>query len=155
MKKRKKGFTLIELMIVLAVIAILAIVLVPKIGSTKKEARNAGVTTNVRAVQAYLENKLDSYNGTLPDAATLAGNLQTNFTDDKSMVNPFTKSNKFASDKDAAATTGPCVYVTTGTTYTKADCEGTVVVEIDSADKSFTIIGVDGDGNELSTTDVK
>lgn len=155
MKKRKKGFTLIELMIVLAVIAILAIVLVPKIGSTKKEARNAGVTTNVRAVQAYLENKLDSYNGTLPDADDLASKLHDNFTDDKSMVNPFNKSADFTYKGETSAAADPCVYVTTDTTYTSDNCKGTVVVEIDNTDKTFTIIGVDGDGAELSTTVVK
>lgn len=54
----KKGFTLIELMIVLAIIAILAVVLVPKAGQMKDNARNAGVTTNVNAVRGVLEAKV-------------------------------------------------------------------------------------------------
>ena len=57
-KLNKKGFTLIELMIVLAIIAILAVVLVPKAGQMKDSARNAGVTTNVNAVRGALKQKL-------------------------------------------------------------------------------------------------
>lgn len=152
MKLRKKGFTLIELMIVLAVIAILAIVLVPKIGSTKKEARNTGVTTNARAVQSYLEGKLDSYTN-FPAADALATALTTNFSNDSNMVNPFSKSSSCTS---AAASSAPCVFVTTDTTTTASSTyKGSVIVIIDSANKAFHIIGVDGDGGQLSTTDVK
>ncbi len=63
MFKRKKdgGFTLIELMIVIAVIGILAVVLVPKVGGIKTSAKTAGLDVNVRTVQAYAESRITKW----------------------------------------------------------------------------------------------
>ena len=63
MIKRRKddGFTLIELMIVIAVIGILAVVLVPKVGGIKTAAKSAGIDTNMRTVQAYVQGKITSW----------------------------------------------------------------------------------------------
>lgn len=72
MIKRKKdgGFTLIELMIVIAVIGILAVVLVPKVGSIKTQAKSAGVDTNVRVVEGFVQSRISYWanNGTAPAA---------------------------------------------------------------------------------------
>ena len=87
MKKfSQKGFTLIELMIVLAIIAILAVVLVPKAGQMKDSARNAGVTTNVNAVRGALEAKVvdTNYLGNYANTLTL---LTSNFN--TTLANPF------------------------------------------------------------------
>lgn len=89
MKKiTKKGFTLIELMIVLAIIAILAVVLVPKAGQMKDNARNAGITTNVNAVRGTLEAKVvdTNYLGSFTNTATL---LKNTFAGDTALANPF------------------------------------------------------------------
>lgn len=89
-KSSKKGFTLIELMIVLAIIAILAVVLVPKAGQMKDSARNAGVTTNVNAVRGILEGKVvdTNYLGQADKTQTLLINsfLSTNSTN---LTSPF------------------------------------------------------------------
>lgn len=95
MVKRKKdgGFTLIELMIVIAVIGILAVVLVPKVGSIKTQAKGAGIDTNVRMVQGYLQSKASNWASTgTTSSADIASEIATNFnnlgTADK-MANPF------------------------------------------------------------------
>lgn len=69
-KRRKdEGFTLIELMIVIAVIGILAVVLVPKVGSIKAQAKSAGVDTNVRAVEAFVQSRISYWASSTPVTA--------------------------------------------------------------------------------------
>jgi type IV pilus assembly protein PilA len=87
-KLNKKGFTLIELMIVLAIIAILAVVLVPKAGQMKDNARNAGVTTNVNAIRGVLEAKVvdTNYVGKSAQTKTL---LINTFKGENALTNPF------------------------------------------------------------------
>lgn len=95
MMKRKKdgGFTLIELMIVIAVIGILAIVLVPKVGSVKTQAKTAGIDTNIRLVQGFVQANITSWsNATTPltaatetEVGTLAPKVTGAMTD---LVNP-------------------------------------------------------------------
>lgn len=58
LKERKKAFTLIELLIVIAIIAILSALLLPKIGSSTNEARGTGVITNGQAVLGSCENAI-------------------------------------------------------------------------------------------------
>lgn len=77
--RNKKGFTLIEMLIVVAIIAILIAVSIPLVGSALEKARDATDQANERAAKAeaailYLEvgdNKI-KYTGTSPNkTATL------------------------------------------------------------------------------------
>jgi type IV pilus assembly protein PilA len=113
-KLNKKGFTLIELMIVLAIIAILAVVLVPKAGQMKDSARNAGVTTNVNAVRGTLEAKVvdTNYLGNSSKTQTLLqstfnGSLANPFYATATTVDPSTNYNYFATNNNnPTGTTG-------------------------------------------------
>ena len=90
MKKRgknKKGFTMIELMIVITVIGILAIVLLPRIGRMRDEARTSGVETNIRDVQAMIELEIGRHANSTAGAAALEGRLNSRLGDD--VENPF------------------------------------------------------------------
>ena len=68
--KKKKGFTLIELMAVIAIIAILAAVLVPTVSGYITRSKKTAVITQVRT----LVNAVETYNAT---AATEIKNSDT------------------------------------------------------------------------------
>ncbi|WP_368490358.1 type II secretion system protein [Clostridium sp. BJN0013] len=96
--KKKRGFTLIELMIVLAIVAILAVVLVPKSQIFKNNSKNAGVTTNVNTVRAYLETKASNVGGntTYLNKAELLNEFKGAFVTGNTsnqLFNPFTNKN--------------------------------------------------------------
>lgn len=112
-KLKQKGFTLIELMIVLAIIAILAVVLVPKAAQMKDNSRNSGVVTNVNAVRGVLEAKVvdTKYLGSAANTRTL---LNSTFTGDNDLVNPL---NSKGTGVDAATD----VAVTTAATSVATD----------------------------------
>jgi len=104
MKRRKdSGFTLIELMIVIAVIGILAIVLVPKIGTVKTQSKATGLDANVRMVQGYVESKIDKWVSKNISDSTIAADIEAAFTGtNKALSNPFTSQELAAVDGAAA-----------------------------------------------------
>ena len=122
-KRRKdEGFTLIELMIVIAVIGILAVVLVPRIGGVKTQARMAGVDVNIRTVQAYVESRIETWSldTTTFDQDGVAAEIEGALTD---MVNPIdnTTANAFDTDADIDDVSNGAVFVSgvtgSGTSY--------------------------------------
>jgi prepilin-type N-terminal cleavage/methylation domain-containing protein len=68
-----RGFTLIELMIVVVIIGILASIVVPKFANGKERAVVASMKSDLRnlvsAQEAYYSNGLTYYNGAVPSAA--------------------------------------------------------------------------------------
>ena len=70
-KNNKKGFTLVELVIVVAVMAVLVAVAIPTIGSIKSSADSAVLNTNCRTMESIikLEEAEKSNAGATLDAA--------------------------------------------------------------------------------------
>ena len=62
--KNNKGFTLIELMIAIAIIGILALVLIPRVAGMKDQAKVAGIDSNLRVAAGIIEGIITDYDTT-------------------------------------------------------------------------------------------
>jgi len=61
--KLSKGFTLIEVMVVVVILSIMAVLVVPKIMDKPEQARKTTARQNIRNIEAALNfYKLDNYN---------------------------------------------------------------------------------------------
>jgi len=64
--RKRKGFTLIELMIVIAIIAILAAVLVPNFMRAREASRLTACKSNLKNISTSVETYSNDYNGMYP-----------------------------------------------------------------------------------------
>jgi type IV pilus assembly protein PilA len=73
MKKKKKGFTLIELIVVIAIIGILAMVAVPRLTGFQDRARRTQIVTDARQIATAIDSEIaESAAGTITAVADLA-----------------------------------------------------------------------------------
>ncbi len=75
---RESGFTLIELMIVVAIIAILAGILIPNFVNARAQAQTSACESNIRAIATamelyYQDNQRYPEPGAIPDALNATG----------------------------------------------------------------------------------
>ncbi|MCB8817986.1 competence type IV pilus major pilin ComGC [Desulfosporosinus shakirovi] len=131
MIKRRKdnGFTLIELMIVIAVIGILAVVLVPKVGTIKTQAKTTGLDTNIRLVEGYVQSKITKWADKSTSEADIQDDIVAAF-EDQEITNPFTFSKNVT---DSVSEEAALIVQRTSDTNRRTK-EGAVVVEVDDSD---------------------
>jgi len=70
MKKNQKGFTLIELMIVVAIIGILAAVAIPKFAEMMERSRDGATKGNIGALKSAVSIYYGDHEGTYPSDLT-------------------------------------------------------------------------------------
>jgi len=107
-----RGFTLIELMIVILVILVLAAILLPQFGLARERARKASCVSNQRNLETAVamwqtDNPStilvgNTLNAATPSAATLSGNPQ------------YTTAQMYVEPDDTTVTTGADYYLSMG-----------------------------------------
>jgi len=81
-KRNKKGFTLIELVVVIAILGILAALAIPRFTGTRESANTQTVISNLRSIQSAVElyaaqNNIDPEAVNVPDTVTDGGVLKS------------------------------------------------------------------------------
>ena len=71
MNKNKKGFTLIEMLVVIAIIAVLVSIIIPVVGTATTKAEAAADAANLRNVLGYMNTMLITQEKTIDEAALL------------------------------------------------------------------------------------
>lgn len=76
--KSRKGFTLVEILIVVVILGILAAIVIPQFSQASTEARESSLSSNLQAIRSQIELYKIQHNDVLPaDAAALTAGLTT------------------------------------------------------------------------------
>jgi len=132
LRKSKKGFTLIELMVVVAIIAVLSLLGLRVYTAQATKAKNASVQANVHSLATeigviILDQASPTYSATTVEDAA----------DNTQIVNPFDTSKKGNEVVDPAATEA-----------------GYIKYTHDETNHAYVLEGIKNDGTVLVTTNV-
>lgn len=104
--RRTNGFTLIEVLVVIAIIAILAAVLFPVFSRAKAAARDAQALSNLKQLGTGMALYASSFDDVLPPAATFSAGGERTFEPWQFTIYPYTKSLSVATDPRLPAPAG-------------------------------------------------
>lgn len=75
--KTKKGFTLVEILIVVVILGILAAIVIPQFTNASTQAKESNLKSNLQTVRAQIELYKLNHNDTPPAVATFASDMIT------------------------------------------------------------------------------
>jgi len=78
---KRKGFTLVEILIVVIILGILAAIVVPQFTDASTDAKESNLTSNLQSFRAQLELYRLQHDGSYPTAANLVTNMTTKVGD--------------------------------------------------------------------------
>ena len=116
--KNQKGFTLIELMVVIVIIGILVAIALPNFIGAQDRAKLANVKSNMHTFQTIVETYAVDWGGTYPQNIAEANNQATQAANPywKSLTNPFTSATNAITNATKPATTTSTAVMLTGQT---------------------------------------
>lgn len=146
LRKSKVGFTLIELMVVVAIIGVLALLGLRMYTGQQDKAKNAIVKANVGTVQTLLQAEL---------ADTTISSIDTDTVIlDSGIYNPWGVGG--ATADDGQQTTNPAEAVSSNSVAASATASiGEVWVFYDTSNIAFVVNGKDADNTDVYTVDLK
>lgn len=71
----KKGFTLVEILIVVVILGILAAIVIPQFTSASESAKGSSLQSQLQTIRSQLELYQVQHNGNYPTVAQMWGNL--------------------------------------------------------------------------------
>jgi prepilin-type N-terminal cleavage/methylation domain-containing protein len=127
MLRKKKGFTLVELLAVIVILAIILAIAVPSITNMVANSRKAAFESNVKLVIRGIEYKLLENPGSVTAAATDVKATLTNYGADPAQYDSFsiTSIDPVTVSLVASATGKFAGWQTTGATYTNVPVTAT------------------------------
>lgn len=157
MRKKEKGFTLIELMVVIVIIGILIGVALPNFMGAQDKAKLSSVKANMHAVQLGVEQYAGDNYGNYPDGVQATGFAWGTYVP-SAPKNPFNQSisssTSMEADVGTAGSSGGPVY-TIAQTYTSvtSTAAGNMRYFADTGNKStYALIGYDKDKKAIRET---
>ncbi|HLD31003.1 MAG TPA: prepilin-type N-terminal cleavage/methylation domain-containing protein [Patescibacteria group bacterium] len=130
MLKNKKGFTLIEILVVVAIVGLLAVLAVVALNSARKNARDIERVGSMKQVQVEMERVFSENNSYELSGCTTSGVAVSSCTTPLSNYLP-----GIASIKDPVASK-TCL-VENGVCVDKVPCDYTVAVDPNNSDYKF------------------
>lgn len=134
----KKAFTMIELMVVVAIVAVLSIVLLPKATQAMAKAKQTGTDKNQQFLEGMVRTTLDKHYYSAPTAEEVVQRTYTQLSKNEEVVNltnPFDKTRKGIGliEGDTFTDTNKAAYIFTDTPNLETLPDGTAYVLVKDA----------------------